>query len=260
MTAEVRLGPIVLVLPAFNEAASVAAVIAEVPASVGGHDVVCVVVDDGSSDDTAAVASAAGGQVVCHDQNRGLGAAVRTGLNAALTYEPVAIAFCDADGEYSPQELVRLVHPILEGVADYVVGSRFAGEAREMRGHRWVGNKLLTVALSVALRRRVTDGQSGYRALSPEAAAAAEIAHDYNYAQVLTVELLRKGFRYHEVPISYRFRTSGTSFIKLRPYLCHVVPAVWRELRRPPNGEGFAPPAAAIRGAAAPGSSPLRSG
>jgi len=76
-----------------------------------------------------------------------------------------------------------------------------------------------------------TDGQSGYRALSGEAAAAAEVIHDYNYAQVLTLDLVRKGFRYHEVPITYAFRSSGRSFVRLPTYLRNVVPAVARELR-----------------------------
>jgi hypothetical protein len=79
--------------------------------------------------------------------------------------------------------------------------------------------------------QHLTDGQSGYRALSPAAAAEAEIVHDFNYAQVLTLDLLAKGFRYAEVPISYRFREHGRSFVRLGPYLRHVVPAVGRELR-----------------------------
>ena len=57
--------------------------------------------------------------------------------------------------------------------------------------------------------------------------------HDYNYAQVLTLDLVRKGFRYAEVPISYSFRQDGKSFVRLVPYLRNVVPAVWRELRSP---------------------------
>jgi hypothetical protein len=79
-------------------------------------------------------------------------------------------------------------------------------------------------------RRDLTDGQSGYRAFSPEAAASAEVIHDYNYAQVLTLDLLAKGFAYTEVPIRYAFRESGTSFVRLGRYLRKVVPAVHREL------------------------------
>ena len=70
------------------------------------------------------------------------------------------------------------------------------------------------------------------RALSRSALAVADIAHNYNYAQVLTLDLVGKGFRYAEVPISYRFRESGDSFVRLLPYLRRVVPAVWRVERR----------------------------
>jgi hypothetical protein len=79
-------------------------------------------------------------------------------------------------------------------------------------------------------RAPIGDGQSGFRALSGAAAADAEIVHDYNYAQVLTLDLLAKGYRYLEVPIGYQFRTTGRSFVRPARYLRQVVPAVWKEL------------------------------
>jgi glycosyltransferase involved in cell wall biosynthesis len=118
--------PLVLVLPARNEERTVGDVVARTPAEVRGRPVHVVVVDDGSRDATAAKAEGAGAHVVSQPP-RGLGAAVRTGFAAALAYDPAAIAFCDADGEYAPEELERMVAPILAGTADYVVGSRFSG-------------------------------------------------------------------------------------------------------------------------------------
>ena len=233
MTSTPR-GPVLLFLPAWNEEAAVAGVIARVPARVHGRAVECVVVDDGSTDATVARAVAAGAGVVSLGEHVGLGAAVRRGLQEGVRRGAAAVAFCDADGEYAPEELGRLVAPVLDGTADYVVGSRFAGSPRRMAPHRWLGNRLLTVALGVLLGRRVSDGQSGYRALSPSAAADAGIAHDFNYAQVLTMELLGKGYRYREVPISYRFRTTGRSFVRPVRYLRAVVPAVlWLRLLGP---------------------------
>jgi glycosyltransferase involved in cell wall biosynthesis len=232
--------PIVMVLPAHDEQATVATIVRRAPATVRDHPVEVVVVDDGSSDETAARARAAGATVVTHPTNRGLGAAVRTGLAAGVARGAAAVAFLDADGEYAPEELGAMVAPVLDGTADYVVGSRFAGRPRSMRPHRWLGNRVLTLAVQVLVRRwglrDLTDGQSGYRALSPAAAAAAEIVHDFNYAQVLTLDLVAKGFRYAEVPISYRFRQHGRSFVRLVPYLRQVVPAVRRELRSSPGG------------------------
>ncbi len=153
------------------------------------------------------------------------------------------VAFCDADGEYAPEELAALVTPILEGRADYVVGSPLRGRRAGDGPHREFGNRVLTAALRVVARTPLTDGQSGYRALSAAAAADAEVLHDYNYAQVLTLDLLAKGHRYAEVPISYRFRTTGRSFIRPGPYLRHVLPAVHRELNAPAAASAAAAPA-----------------
>lgn len=223
-------GPVVLFLPAHDEEATIGGVISRAPAKVCGRPVVCIVVDDGSTDSTAHRAAAAGARVVGMGANRGLGAAVRRGFDAALQLSPAAVAFCDADGEYAPEELERLVAPILDGEADYVVGSRFRGEIHRMHPHRRLGNRVLTLLLCWVARRSISDGQSGYRAFSPEAARQAEIIHDFNYAQVLTLDLLAKGMRYTEVPISYGFRTTGRSFIRLGRYLGAVVPAVYREV------------------------------
>lgn len=223
-------GPIVFFLPARNEGPRIAAVLARIPAEVDGRPVVTLVVDDGSTDDTAAVARAHGARVVAHPANRGLGAAVRSGFEAAVALGASAVGFCDADGEYDPAELARLVAPLLAGDADYVVGSRFAGEIEWMRPHRRLGNQALTRWVRWMVRQPVTDGQSGFRVLSGAAAADVCIAHDYNYAQVMTVDLLARGWRYAEVPISYRFRSSGRSFVRLGRYLRRVVPTVHRQL------------------------------
>jgi glycosyltransferase involved in cell wall biosynthesis len=221
---------VLLFLPAFDEEEAIGQLLRRVPATAAGRRPDIVVVDDGSRDATAAVARSAGVEVVSLGANHGLGAAVRTGLRLGVDRRAAAVVFCDADGEYPPEEIDRLVTPVLAGTADYVVGSRFLGRIDHMRPLRFAGNLVLSAGLSFVARRRISDGQSGYRAFSPAAAAAAEVIHDYNYAQVLTLDLLAKGFRYAEVPISYRFRTTGRSFVKLGRYLRHVVPAVYREL------------------------------
>lgn len=233
-------GPVVLFMPAHDEGPRVADVVRRAPAEVAGRPVQVVVVDDGSGDDTAARAAAAGATVVAHEVNQGLGAAVRTGLAWAVDHDAAAVAFCDADGEYDPAELDLLVGPVLDGTADYVAGSRFAGQIDHMRPHRRLGNVVLTRWVRWTVRLPVTDGQTGYRAFSADAARAARIPHDYNYAQVLTIDLVGQGFRYHEVGITYRFRESGRSFIRLGRYLRRVVPTVWRQLNpRPlPAGRG----------------------
>ena len=243
--------PVTLFLPARNEAPRVGAVLARCPQRVAGHPVRRVVVDDASSDDTAAVAARAGAHVIRFGSHRGLGAAVRVGIADAVAHDSAAVAFCDADGEYAPEELEALVTPLLRGTADYVVGSRFLRSDRDMRVHRELGNRALTTALRYVARTAVSDGQSGYRALSPRAAALAEIAHDYNYAQVLTLDLVRKGMRYAEVPISYAFRSSGRSYIRLGRYLRNVVPATLSVVNSAGSAEASGATPAAAGGAPA---------
>lgn len=222
--------PVVLFLPARDEGPRVADVVAAAPPEIDGHPVEVLVVDDGSTDDTRSRAEAGGARVVSHPRGLGLGAAVRTGLAEGVVRGAVATAFCDADGEYDPADLAALVRPILDGRAHYVVGTRFGGRIERMHPHRRLGNRVLTRWIRFVVRQPVTDGQSGFRALSLAAATETEIAHDYNYAQVLTIDLVGRGFGYTEVPITYRFRRSGRSFIRLGPYLAAVVPTVWRQL------------------------------
>lgn len=225
-----------VVVPARNEEATIGELLDRVSAvRVPGHELRTFVVDDGSTDRTAALARSRGAVVVSHPVNLGLGAAVRSGLRAAVEAGAVAVAYLDADLEYFPEDIPVLVEPVLSGRADYVLGSRFLGEARGVRGmrlYRRLGNYAFTGLLVLLTRRWMTDGQTGMRAFSREAAASAEIIHDYNYAQVLTLDLIRKGFRLAEVPIRYRVREHGESFIRWS-YPAKVLPAIWRELRSP---------------------------
>jgi glycosyltransferase involved in cell wall biosynthesis len=224
---------IAVIIPAKDEGVTIGALLDGISkVSVPGHDLHPIVVDDGSTDATAAIAKGVGAEVVAHPENRGLGAAVRTGLRAAVDSGAVAVAYLDADLEYDPRDIPKLVEPVLSGRADYVLGSRFRGGVRGMRFYRRVGNFAFTALLVALTGARMTDGQTGMRAFSREAADRAEIVHDYNYAQVLTLDLLRKGFRLEEVPIRYRVREHGESFIRWS-YPAKVLPAIWREMRTP---------------------------
>lgn len=225
--------PLAVVVPARDEEATIGELLDRIQAvRVPGHELRTFVVDDGSEDLTAEIARERGATVVSHSENRGLGAAVRTGLRAAVEAGAEAVAYLDADLEYSPEDIPRLVEPVLAGRADYVLGSRFRDGVRGMRSYRRVGNYAFTALQVLLTRTPMTDGQTGMRAFGREAARRAEIIHDYNYAQVLTLDLLRKGFRMEEVPIRYRVREHGESFIRWS-YPLKVLPAIWREMRAP---------------------------
>ncbi len=221
-------GPVVFVLPARNEAPRLPGVLAAIERS-GVEGRVAIVVDDGSTDGTGRIAEAAGATVVRHEQSRGLGAALRTGLAAARDLRPRAVVYLDADGEYDATEAAALLAPIERGEADYVIGSRFLGNPQGMTRARRVANALFSALLSLCAGRWTTDGQSGFRAFSGRAADVAEIVHDYNYAQVLTLDLLHKGMRMAEVPITYRKRSAGASFINVE-YLWRVPLGMAREM------------------------------
>ena len=225
------MNPIAVVIPAKDEAATIGELLDGI-SRVSGHDLRPIVVDDGSTDGTADIARERGVLVVRHEKNRGLGAAVRTGLQAAVASGAPAVAYLDADLEYSPEDIPRLLEPVLSGRADYVLGSRFLGGVRGMKLYRRLGNHAFTALVALLTRQRITDGQTGMRAFSREAARRAEIIHDYNYAQVLTLDLIKKGFRLEEVPIRYRVREHGESFVRWS-YPAKVLPAIWRELRSP---------------------------
>ena len=225
--------PIAVVVPAKDEEKTIGTLLDGISRlTLPGYELRPIVVDDGSTDGTAEVARSKGAEVVAHAENRGLGAAVRTGLRAAVEGGAVAVAYLDADLEYAPGDIPGVLEPILNGRADYVLGSRFLGGVRGMKLHRRIGNHLFTALLVALTGRRITDGQTGMRAFSRGAAGSAEIVHDYNYAQVLTLDLLRKGFRLEEVPIRYKVREHGESFIRWT-YPAKVLPAIWRELRSP---------------------------
>ena len=221
--------PVAVIIPAYNEAENLPATLARIPRHER-PDLKVIVVDDGSADDTAEVAHRYGADVVVsHRRNRGLGAALRTGLATANELDARAAVYVDADGEYPPEQIPDLLAPIEAGEADYVLGSRYLDNSPDQRTFRRIGNVAFTAALNLAAGRRITDGQTGFRAFSRRALECAEIIHDYNYAQVLTLDLLKKGMRMREVPVSYRRRTKGSSFIGLK-YLWRVPTGMLREM------------------------------
>jgi glycosyltransferase involved in cell wall biosynthesis len=226
---------VIVFLPAHNEEAAIAEVIQKVPRHF--HPLVEVsvlVIDDGSTDQTVAVAKEAGADYIYKmGRNCGLGAAVRKGLQECLRLGADISVMIDADNEYPAEQIPELLAPIFKGEADYTMGSRFLGEIRGMKWHRRIGNYFFTCLQSLLLRTWIYDGQSGMRAFSRQAMEHAHIIHDYNYAQVLTLHLVRKGFRMKEVPIRYKVRTTGRSFIKFWAYMSAVFPAIWKEMKRP---------------------------
>lgn len=226
---------VIVFLPAFNEEESIAQVIQKIPRHFDPKvKVEVLVINDGSNDRTVEQSWKAGADYVhTFAENQGLGAAVRKGLELCVLNGADIGVMIDADNEYPAEQIPDVVNPILMGTADYVMGSRFMGTIKGMKWNRRIGNYCFTFLQALLLRKWIYDGQSGMRAFSRQAMEEAEIVHDYNYAQVVTLNLIRKGFRMKEIPIRYQVRKTGESFIKFRSYMTSVLPAILKEMRRP---------------------------
>jgi glycosyltransferase involved in cell wall biosynthesis len=225
---------LIVFLPAHNEEKSIANVIRKIPREFHPSvKVEVLIIDDGSRDRTVEIAKNAGADhIFSFEKNQGLGAAVRKGLELSFKMGADISVMIDADDEYPAEQIPEIVFPILIGESDYVMGSRFLGTIKGMKWNRRLGNYCFTFLQSLLIGRWIYDGQSGMRAFSRLVMEHAEIIHDYNYAQVLTLNLVRKGFRMKEIPIRYQVRTTGESFIKFQSYMTSVLPAIIKEMTR----------------------------
>jgi glycosyltransferase involved in cell wall biosynthesis len=197
-----------VVIPAYNERASIRACLERVAASPVPKEI--IIVDDGSTDGTREILAELAAdnddlRILMHDQNRGKGAALRTGF-AAATGDVVLVQ--DADLEYDPADWPRLLAPIVDGRADVVYGSRFlGGPARTHLFWHRVGNWLVTLASNMTTNLNLSDMETGYKVVRRDALAGVEIAQNrFGVEPELTAKLARRRVRFYEVPISYAGR------------------------------------------------------
>lgn len=213
-------GPVVAVVPAFQEEASVGDVVRSLRALPLGVEV--VVVDDGSADATGDEARRAGAVVLRPAFNLGIGGAVQTGFLWAATRGARAAVQVDGDGQHPASEVPAVLAPVLEGRADVAIGSRFLGSSGDRStGARRAGMGWLSLLVRLRCGRSFSDPTSGLRAFGPRALGwlAESYPEDYPEPQVLA-PLVRRGFRVEEVPVAMRARTGGRSSIRgLRPVL-----------------------------------------
>ena len=222
---------IVIMIPAFNEAATIAEVIEGIPRSIPGTSGIEVMVfDDGSDDETRNIAKNAGADlVVSHRTNRGLAAAFRTGLRVALAREAAIIVNTDADCQYDQSQIPSLVKPIVEDRADVVLGSRFKGFIEEMPIRKKIGNLLATFVTRLLSGFNTSDAQSGFRAYSREAAESLRIISTTTYVQETIIRPARMGYRIVEIPITFYKRNGESRLVKsIWGYAFKVLPDLIR--------------------------------
>jgi glycosyltransferase involved in cell wall biosynthesis len=206
-------------IPAWNEEASVAEVIADIGKHLPEADL--LVVDDGSTDATAARAREARAIVASLPFNQGLGAALQTGYLYALREGYDSCAHLDADGQHPAEEVARLVAEVAADRADLVIGSRYreAGATAEGDDYqptfsRRVGTSVFRFFLTLATRQRFTDTTSGMRAANRRVMALFSESYSPDFAEIESLQLaVRQGLRVEEVPVRMLERTGGSSFL-----------------------------------------------
>ncbi len=208
---------LVVLIPALNEEKTIATVIKAIPRKIEGiSKVLVLVVDDGSTDRTVQKARLAkANKIVSHKGNKGLGIAFQTGLDTALKMGARIIVNIDADGQFNPKDIPKIIAPILQDKADVVICSRFLDKSLEskMPGIKKFGNRLFTKIINLFTGSHFTDTQCGFRAYSKEAALRMNLFAKFTYTQEVLMDLSQKGMRIEEVACKVEGKRNGQSRI-----------------------------------------------
>lgn len=218
-----RAGPRVLcIAPAWNEGERIARVVNAVP-----RDCVetMLVVDDGSADETAGFAERAGATVIRSAANRGVGAAIRSGIDFAIEHGYEIVVVVSGGGKTPPEQIPRLLDPIIRGEAEFAQGSRYlkGGEFLRMPLRRRLGTRAYTLLFSFFCRRRVSDASSGFRAIKVSLFDDSRIdlwqdwLDRYELEPYLLFKALRLRHKVVEVPVTIEYpNTDGIAYTKMR--------------------------------------------
>jgi dolichol-phosphate mannosyltransferase len=214
---------VLCVAPAWNEGERIARVVKAVPREIVE---ITVVVDDGSTDRTGDYAEGAGAMVIRAGRNRGVGAAIRSGIDYAIEHGYEIVVIVSGGGKTPPEQIPRLLDPIIKGEAELVQGSRYleGGEFLRMPLRRRLGTRAYTLLFSLFCGRRVTDASSGFRAIRVSLFDDKRInlwqewLDRYELEPYLLFKALRLRHRVKEVPVTieYPVETDGIAYTKMR--------------------------------------------
>ncbi len=227
---------VVVFIPALNEEEKIGEVITTVKKLYAdpkklGFRIQVVVVDDGSTDGTVAAAEKSGAdRIISHPRNLGLGAATRTGLKMAHQLRADVALKLDADFQHDPEDIAKVIRPILEKRAHIVYGSRFAGKIHYKMPliRRW-GNRFFTWLMRRLTGWPITDAQTGLMVYSREYLADFNMPGDYNPPHQTLIDAFHRNLTYAEVPVEFHPRTTGKSFVSLK-YPMKALPQMVRTL------------------------------
>lgn len=198
---------ITAILPAYNEEISIGSVILR----ARQHADRVIVIDDGSTDRTSEVARLAGAEVIRHAENKGKGAALKTGFDAATDAD--IIVTMDSDGQHDPGEIPKLVAPILAGEADIVNGSRYlTGKDKNTPFYRRIGQSILDNATNLNIGMKITDTQSGFRAFAKHTIPVFRFKQNgLAIESGMLMDAVNKGLKIKEVEIGVRYDVDCSS-------------------------------------------------
>ena len=202
---------IMILIPAYNEAANLKHLLPLIPDNIRGISVGVLVVDDGSDDETRQVVEDHGHCAVSNIINRGGGAALRLGYDILRDSGADICITMDADGQHRPEEIEKLVLPIINDDADVVIGSRVLGTREKDSVVRTAGVHIFGAIVSSLLGKRMTDPSSGFRAFKMDRIKDIDLREDQYHTSELIIDAVKKGLRVKEVPITILKRKYGKS-------------------------------------------------
>jgi glycosyltransferase involved in cell wall biosynthesis len=205
------LPPVAIVIAAYNEAGAVGPVIEALPAQVCGLATAAIVVADGCADGTAKEALTAGALVADVPVNRGQGAALRLGYRLAREGGASYIVTTDADGQYNPAEIERVLAPVAAGEADFVTGSRQLGSQETNDFVRRAGSRFFALSLTMLTGQKISDTTFGLRAMRAEVTGAVRLEQPQYQASELLIGVITHGYKVAEVPATIHRRQIGES-------------------------------------------------
>lgn len=208
---DLALGPVAVVIPAYDEQDAIGGVLAAIPDRYCGLAVSTIVVDDGSRDRTGAVARDNGALVARREPNGGQGAAFQIGYRIAREHGARFIVTLDADGQWDPADVPGVLQPVVDGEADLVLGSRVLGVSENRARLRNLGVRVYSALVRLLTGARVTDTSSGLRAMRAELTGVVPQHEPQYQASELLLGALACGYRVAERPVVMHQRAAGES-------------------------------------------------
>lgn len=206
---EICMKKISVIVPVYNEKQHLSDILREIENVDFGLEKEIILVDDGSFDGTKDLYADIPHKVLYHEKNRGKGAAIKTGIEAAAGD---IIVIQDADLEYNPQDYVPIVKLIVDNEADVVYGSRFLDKTKIEKFYflSFIANKTLTFLTQILFSTKLTDMETCYKAFRADIIKNIRIESDrYDFEPEITAKILKQKVRYKELPISYKGRSAA---------------------------------------------------